>query len=117
MISINDVVIEPGRFPDGTLHLLYDDFDRDYDTVIHWQYENNEELVMLIFLTKHLRAHGVNNISLYMPYIPNARQDRVKENKDVFTLKYFAQIINDLRFDSVTVLDPHSSVSEALIDR
>lgn len=116
MISINDIRIEPGKFPDGTLHLLYDDFDKNNDTLIHWQYENNEELVILMFLTKHLRAHGINNISLYMPYIPNARQDRVKEDKDVFTLKYFAQIINDLNFNWVRVLDPHSSVSEALIN-
>ncbi len=52
-----------------------------------------------------------------MPYIPNARQDRVKTKEDVFTLKYFAQVINWLDFTSVTVLDPHSSVSEALLDR
>jgi ribose-phosphate pyrophosphokinase len=51
-----------------------------------------------------------------MPYIPNARQDRVKSSEDVFTLKYFVEIINQLDFRSVEVLDPHSSVSEALID-
>ena len=42
-----------------------------------------------------------------MPYIPNARQDRVKGPEDVFTLKYFANVINALGFRTVTVLDPH----------
>ena len=63
-----------------------------------------------------MKAHGKENIHLYMPYIPNARQDRVKTSEDVFTLKYFAGVINSLGFKSVRVLDPHSSVSEAFID-
>ena len=53
---------------------------------------------------------------LELPYIPNARQDRIKAPEDVFTLKYFAQMINSLGFSKVTVLDPHSYVSEALLD-
>ena len=43
--------------------------------------------------------------------------DRVKTESDVFTLKYFAKFINSMNFDAVSVLDPHSYVSEALIDR
>ena len=80
-------------------------------------FENNEELVALIYIVKHLKSHGINRVHLDMPYIPNARQDRVKSDEDVFTLKYFAEVINSLNFASVTVLDPHSVVSEALIDR
>ena len=52
-----------------------------------------------------------------MPYIPNARFDRTKTYGEIFTLKYFASFINHLCFDKVVVLDPHSYVSEALIDR
>ena len=35
----------------------------------------------------------------------------------MFTLKWSAELINGLGFSKVRVLDPHSSVSEALIDR
>lgn len=80
-------------------------------------FEDNEELVTLIYIVKHLNSHGITNLYLNMPYIPNSRQDRVKTTEDVFTLKYFAEVINWLNFDSVTVLDPHSSVCEALIDK
>ena len=38
-----------------------------------------------------------------MPYISNARKDRAHREKDVFTLKYFANIINSLNFDNVYV--------------
>jgi len=114
MLKLNGKPVDIGHFPDGTLLLRQQPVD---SPVITWQFENNEELVALIFLTQHLKAHGAADIRLSMPYIPNARQDRVKTAEDVFTLKYFAQIINSLGFCEVTVLDPHSSVSEALIDR
>ncbi len=116
MLLLNDQCIELGHFPDGTLLLRQKCPDKELPAVITWNYENNEEMVALLFLVKHLRAHGIERISLSLPYLPNARQDRVKTEEDVFTLKYFAQFLNDLHFDKVTVLDPHSSVSEALID-
>lgn len=115
MIKINGVEVALGNFPDGTMLIKQEPPEADEITV-SWFYENDRELVALIFLVNHLKAHGKENIHLYMPYIPNARQDRVKSAEDVFTLKYFANIINGLGFRTVTVLDPHSSVSEALID-
>ena len=51
-----------------------------------------------------------------MKYIPYSRMDR-KIKGDVFTLKYFCQLINDLKFDGVEVLDPHSNVATGLLDR
>ena len=51
-----------------------------------------------------------------MPYIPHARQDRVKNEEDVFTLKYFCEVINSLNFTTVWVRDAHSNVSLALLN-
>lgn len=120
MIKLNGEVVTVNKFPDGTLLLKENikyDFETNRGSTITWLFENNEELVTLIYITKHLKSHGVDYVDLYMPYIPNARQDRSKTQEDVFTLKYFAEVINWLGFNSVTVLDPHSSVSEALIDK
>lgn len=115
MIRLNGDPIEIGSFPDGTILMKQGD-DGKTCADIDWYYENDRELVALIYLTKHLRRLGYEFIDLYMPYIPNARQDRVKNPEDVFTLKYFAEILNDLKFRTITVLDPHSTVSEALIN-
>lgn len=115
MIKINDKQVDLNHFPDGTL-LLKELAPENGKVVLSWYFENNEELVALYFLTKHLQAKGIQDIELKLPYIPNARQDRVKVEEDVFTLKYFAQMINDLKFSKVTVLDPHSYVSEALLE-
>lgn len=119
MIKCNDIPIVVSHFPDGTTL-----FDKDVKYLlsyasarIEWRFENNEEMITLWYLVHYLRDHGYSHIRLQMPYIPNARMDRVKDQSDVFTLKYFAQFINSLNFEKVIVLDPHSYVSEALIDR
>ena len=105
------------NFPDGTFKI---DIEIPEDTSpwkIIWKYENETELVQLIYITKHLKSHGFINIDLVMPYLPNARMDRVKDSPEVFTLKWFCDIINSLNFDAVSVLDVHSPVGEALLDR
>lgn len=117
MIKYNDKIVEVNHFPDGTV-LLKEDVDaliqKEEPVVITWLFENNEEFMTLYFLTRHIKSKGFDDIQLKMPYIPNARQDRVKNTEDVFTLKYFADLINELSFSKVIVLDPHSYVSEAL---
>ena len=115
MIKCNEKIVNLNHFPDGTL-LIKELAPENEKVVLTWLYENNEEMVALYFLTNHLKSKGIKEIELNMPYIPNARQDRVKAKEDVFTLKYFAKMINSLGFAKVTVLDPHSYVSEALID-
>lgn len=114
MIRINDKKIDMKHFPDGTMLIKY--LADNESTKITWLYDNDEECIGIYFLVKHLRAHGAKVIELFMPYIPNARMDRIKNSDEVFTLKYFAEFINDLNLDSVEVLDPHSNVSTALID-
>ena len=119
MIQCNGVVIKANHFPDGTL--MYDKSIKDvlsYTSArIEWQFENTEEQVILWDLVNYLQDHGYEQIRLFMPYIPNARMDRVKSDEDVFTLKYFSRFINMLKFVGVDVVDPHSYVSEALIHR
>ena len=92
MIKLNGTQVNIGHFPDGTLLMKELVLEGEKKATITWLYENNEELLALYFLTKHLEAKGIAEIGLKLPYIPNARQDRVKKAEDVFTLKYFAQI-------------------------
>ena len=121
MLKWNNQIIDQGHFPDGTLHMLLPKIEStpfsDFK-VISWKYENDSELFALTCLVKAIRRiFGKDHLlSLYMPYLPHARMDRVQGQADVFTLKYFAEIINSLNFSHVRVLDPHSHVGECLID-
>ena len=114
MFKINDIPVPIERFPDETLRL---NITADSDEVtIEWLYEKDEEMI-LYFIARHLREqYAVSKLTLYMPYIPHARMDRVKHKQEVFTLKYFCEFINSLCFDKVIVRDAHSHVSLALLN-
>jgi ribose-phosphate pyrophosphokinase len=92
-------------------------FDHRGAVKVEWLYEGDSELFTLICVKRHIDTHFPGErVILDMPYIPHARMDRVKADEDVFTLKYFAEIINSLHFSVVWVRDAHSNVSLALID-
>ena len=55
-------------------------------------------------------------VSVFIPYIPYARQDKRMVNGEPFSLKVFADIINTQNYDEVMVFDPHSDVSGAVIN-
>lgn len=115
MLKVNGKQFITEYFPDGTLRLKLEEKSQHAD--IEWLYENNEEMIVLYFITNHLRrVNKVKTLNLIMPYIPNARMDRVKKSDEVFTLKYFIEFINSLKFENVYVRDAHSNVSLALID-
>lgn len=121
MIKVGNVEIKQGQFPDGTLLMKFDPNGDEFDTrgniLVEWYYENDAELFSLICVKRHLdRMYSYSDVILCMPYIPHARMDRVKSDADVFTLKYFCEVINSLNFKVVHVRDAHSNVSLALLN-
>lgn len=117
-IEINKTHVPVGHFPDKTQNIVLPQPTNNDENIISWNYESDEELVSLFFIVNQLRENEPDaKLHLVMPYIPNARLDRTYDSAEVFTLKYFAKFINQLNFTSVRVLDAHSSVSLALLDR
>ena len=116
MITLNGVVIKQGRFPDGTLNLNDNVFDFGEGNLISWFYDGDDEMFTIMSLVDILKRHKCNKINLYMPYLPNARMDRIKSDNENFALKVFANWINSLGFNKVYVENVHSNVSNALID-
>lgn len=115
MIKLCGIKMEISHFPDHTqciripLEIL-----KEEKYVVKWNYEDDAEMATLLYIVKHLG--NTKRRELILPYIPNARMDRVKNPDEVFTLKYFCEFINDLKFDIVYVNDPHSDVSMALLN-
>ena len=122
MIKVNNVEVEVGHFPDGTQSIKFPDhvlpIGSDNAICVSWYYDSDEELFTLACVMDWLRRHfGHRNIiNLSMPYVPNARMDRIKNANENFSLKVFANFINSLEFDGVQVFNVHSNVSEALIE-
>lgn len=114
MISINHQELAQEHFPDGTLHLKTPVIYPDSTVHISWNYENDAELFTIICLA---RKYASQTKVLTMPYLPHARMDRIRDyDTEVFTLKYFCDTINDLKFDRVIILDAHSNVGPALLN-
>lgn len=126
MVYLNDYQIDYIHYPDNTVKvdIPYSTVEWDIVNTIKWQYESDSEFMVVAFIKKYLDEvipktfPGLfyAGVSLVMNYIPNARMDRVKSDTEMFTLKYFADLINSLNFKSVEVFDPHSTVSEALFN-
>ena len=116
MISVNGTLVAMGAFPDKTSAMRYNPNDDGY--TITWKYDGDHECMALWYLVHHIRENcgAYTPIHLNIPYLPNARMDRVKNFDEVFTLKWFADFINALHFCRVTVFDPHSNVATALIN-
>src|ERR1039458_4081841 len=62
-----------------------------------------------------LRRRGMVAELIY-PYFPYARQDRVMAENEPFSLKIFCELLNSQKFDKVTIFDPHSDVTPALVN-
>ena len=119
MIKINNIVIELSKFPDGTYNLKAPVLNstNTREIIFEWFYDGEDEVSALIYLKKYYDADNFEHLktTLKMYYVPNARMDRVKHEEEVFTLKYFAELISWLDFDNVSIFDPHSNVAPALL--
>lgn len=66
----------------------------------------------LIVLTEYLKENG-SKVDLFLPYMPGARQDR----GNPLTAFIYANLINEQKYRTVTIVDPHSHVAPALLKR
>lgn len=86
-----------------------------YQTI--WaQIQNGDDVMRLLNIVDALRRIDKTPIRLFLPYLPYSRQDRVCNDGESFALGVFAKLINSLNFERVTIADPHSDVSTALIE-
>lgn len=74
------------------------------------------DLGMILLATDALRRMNVKEINLFIPYVPAARQDRVMVSGEPLSIKVYAEIINSQNYQKVTVFDPHSEVTPALLN-
>jgi ribose-phosphate pyrophosphokinase len=84
---------------------------------IMFRYSGDQSMMQLLLMTDALRRQGANEIDLFIPYFPGARQDRVCNSGEPLSVKVYADLINQQQYRQVTVFDPHSDVVVALLNR
>lgn len=83
---------------------------------INARIQTNAELMRLFLATDAVRRMGAKSVSLFIPYLPYARQDRVCNPGEALSASVMAKMINSQGYTSVISLDPHSDVMPALLN-
>ncbi|CAH1210725.1 Putative ribose-phosphate pyrophosphokinase [Paenibacillus plantiphilus] len=118
MIWLNETKLENKLFPNGETLVNGEQMLQaavDGPNTVAFKYRHDGDLIGLMFVKRFLDDHGFR-ARLVIYYMPYSRMDRV-EGSSVFTLKYVADFINTLQFDTVTVIEPHSDVTLALLNK
>lgn len=89
------------------------------DVEIICSLRSSDEVIDMLLIHDIVSRMQVRNGSLRIifEYLPFARQDRVTFKKECFSLKVFANIVNSMNADEVILIDPHSDVAPALINK
>lgn len=93
------------------------DVIHDGDLTVVARVQTANTLVELLLACEILKRKYVGRRKrLVIPYFPYARQDRIMVSNEAFSLKVISKLINTLGFDEVVTYDPHSYVTEAMVD-
>lgn len=115
MIKVNGELIQVSNFPNGESLINKFQLDEKGFYTVSMKFETDQDLVHLM-MVKHEIDENNGVAILQLPYVPYSRMDRT-EGTRVFTLKAVCKFINDLDFKEVHILEPHSDVSVALLNK
>jgi len=108
--------IETFTFPAGEVSVKVPNMRKDSIGIYALIRSSNDVMKLLMVADAIKRECAYNDLYLVLPYVPYARQDRVCNRGEAFSLKVMADLINSCGFDEVLITDPHSDVAPALID-
>lgn len=119
----SNIKYEMFYFPDGTPHIkldykaLFSKSRIDPETLVTIKWYGGD-LMMLWEATDALRNLGARRIELFIPFFPGSRQDRINPEYpgEPLTARVIANLVNAQGYEKVTIVDPHSDVTPALID-
>jgi len=118
------IKFESSTFPGGEPHFrLLNPKDAFNDITVIIQLNSFNDVGRLLIATDAINRtrnwfkFGEDYIRhLFVPYFPAARQDRIMINGEALSSKVYANLINDLAYNTVTILDPHSEVIVNMLD-
>ncbi len=111
------------KFPAGECQVtvpaeLREQADAVTEFRIHALLKSADDVMQLLMLTDALRRlNPAAPVHLDMPYVPYARQDRVCNPGEALGAAVFCRLINDQQYATVTIVEPHSDVTPALLQR
>lgn len=112
-----EIQFQSFTFSGGEPHIkINPDFDVSEPVTITHRINSFNDFGLLLLAIDALKRMDVKLINVFIPYFPAARQDRVMISGEPLSVKVYADILNSLKLNKVTVFDAHSEVTQALLD-
>ena len=109
-----EIKFQSFTFSGGEPHIkINPDFDPNRKVTITHRLNSFNDLGLLCITVDALRRMDVKIIDLFIPYFPAARQDRVMIPGEPLSVKVYADIINSLQLNKVTVFEGLGSFEDA----
>lgn len=110
MITVNGKKFNDAEFHNGEVIFEKPPVVDESLNVIEMMFQSNKDITALMFAREYLADVAPEaECHLVMKYCPYERMDR-EINNQMFSMKYFASIIDKFNFRKVYILDPHSEV-------
>jgi len=111
------VEFEAFTFSGGEPHIkIKSDLSEAETVMITHRINSFNDFGLLLIAIDAVKRCWVDEIWVYIPYFPAARQDRVMVAGEALSVKVYADILNQLNLKGVIVFDPHSEVTPALLN-
>ncbi|MCH2022069.1 MAG: ribose-phosphate diphosphokinase [Saprospiraceae bacterium] len=115
--KLNEIEYETFTFSGGEPHIkIINDLKTITHVNISHRIKSFNDIGLILIAVDALRRSGVKNINLLIPYFPAARQDRIMVPGESLSVKVYADLINALGVNQVSIYDAHSEVAIALLD-
>lgn len=113
----NALEFESFTFSGGEPHIkITSDLSQIASVTVTHRIQSFNDIGLLLLAVDALKRSGIRKIDLLMPYFPAARQDRVMVAGESLSVKVYADIINSMNLNTVTIFDAHSEVAIALLN-
>lgn len=118
VVYVNGERVKSFDFPGGEVQVsLYRGIWHALEIeVTAWLYNPRDIMEMLLTVDAIRNVSKTTRIILKIPYLPYARQDRVCNQGESFSLRVMCNLINELKCDAVRCVDVHSGVASALLN-
>ena len=111
------IEFESFTFYGGEPHIkILSPIDKEERVTITHRVQSFNDFGLLLLAIDALHRLGIKNLSAFIPYFPAARQDRVMVGGEPLSVKVYTDILNALHLNEITVYDPHSEVTPALLN-
>lgn len=115
--SENNIQFDVFTFSGGEPHIkILTDVSNVFEVTITTRIQSFNDFGLLLLAIDALRRCGVEKLNVFMPYFPAARQDRVMVKGEPLSVKVYADLLNQLKLNKITIYDPHSEVTPAVLN-